>query len=788
MLAIKWKNNSVKGILLVLVCAMLASTAMCNAYPMFREKAQANITEMKQKQQEDTTTYLLDMDEDLERYLLSSIYYLNYEITPGMDAYAYFTQNYDVEKLSEADQEQLSKAAAKLMKAMRNQYVTEHNMDDYNGFADGVEKSFGQDPTGELQSAIYNPNLTANTYAAGIVISYDSRGIPSVRNAWGIVEDYEELISDLTHASVGKLMDDNGMDEDGSYDSEEEDVAYTEITVEDVTETYEDAIDSSISDYQVTQESNALLRQLPLPMIQNTTFAFGIMNQNGYSDQDWRDYWIDRDAYLRSGIVTGGILITVFMVILALILQNLSSLELRKTRVFCLPTEVTAILWGGGMVMTAVVFDTLAIETLHNGTDGLAGVLADNFGLGTASNGAAVFLVWLAWTAYALGWYWMMAVAMPYLAHPICTLKERWLLIRCFRKVKTWCIKLWHWATEVQLGKDLTKTILKLVAVNGLIVTLLCCIWFGGIVGAVMYSILLFILFKYTCGKIQEEYDRLLDATRQIAAGDLNTSMKEEMGLFNPIRDELASIQDGFQKAVQEEVRSRNMKTELITNVSHDLKTPLTAIITYVDLLKKEDLTDEERREYVDTLEKKSNRLKVLIEDLFEVSKATTDNLVMNYAEVDLVNLIKEVRLENEDKITSSSLDFRWNLPEEKCILRLDPQRTFRVIDNLVQNILKYSMPNSRVYIALQDQTTQVTVSFKNMSAVEMNFTPEEITERFARGDLSRNTEGSGLGLAIAQSFTELQGGEFKVETDADLFKVTITWKKQPQTKENTEN
>ena len=788
MLAIKWKNNSVKGVLLVLVCAMLASTAMCNAYPVFREKAQANITEMKQKQQEDTTTYLLDMDEDLERYLLSSIYYLNYEITPGMDAYAYFTQNYDVEKLSEADQEQLSKAAAKLMKAMRNQYVTEHNMDDYNGFADGVEKSFGQDPTGELQSAIYNPNLTANTYAAGIVISYDSRGIPSVRNAWGIVEDYEELISDLTHASVGKLMDDNGMDEDGSYDSEEEDVAYTEITVEDVTETYEDAIDSSISDYQVTQESNALLRQLPLPMIQNTTFAFGIMNQNGYSDQDWRDYWIDRDAYLRSGIVTGGILITVFMVLLALILQNLSSLELRKTRVFCLPTEVTAILWGGGLVMTAVVFDTLAIETLHNGADGLAGVLADNFGLGTASNGAAVFLVWLAWTAYALGWYWMMAVAMPYLAHPICTLKERWLLIRCFRKVKTWCIKLWHWATEIQLGKDLTKTILKLVAVNGLIVTLLCCIWFGGIVGAVLYSILLFILIKNKCGKIQEEYDRLLDATRQIAAGDLNTSMKEEMGLFNPIRDELASIQDGFQKAVQEEVRSRNMKTELITNVSHDLKTPLTAIITYVDLLKKEDLTDEERREYVDTLEKKSNRLKVLIEDLFEVSKATTDNLVMNYAEVDLVNLIKEVRLENEDKITSSSLDFRWNLPEEKCILRLDPQRTFRVIDNLVQNILKYSMPNSRVYIALQDQTTQVTVSFKNMSAVEMNFTPEEITERFARGDLSRNTEGSGLGLAIAQSFTELQGGEFKVETDADLFKVTITWKKQSQTKENTEN
>lgn len=155
-----------------------------------------------------------------------------------------------------------------------------------------MEKSFGQDPTGELQSAIYNPNLTANTYAAGIVISYDSRGIPSVRNAWGIVEDYEELISDLTHASVGKLMDDNGMDEDGSYDSEEEDVAYTEITVEDVTETYEDAIDSSISDYQVTQESNALLRQLPLPMIPEYHICV-------------RNHEARTDIAIRTGVITG---------------------------------------------------------------------------------------------------------------------------------------------------------------------------------------------------------------------------------------------------------------------------------------------------------------------------------------------------------------------------------------------------------------------------------------------------------------------------------------------------
>ncbi|MDE7059035.1 MAG: sensor histidine kinase, partial [Lachnospiraceae bacterium] len=288
----------------------------------------------------------------------------------------------------------------------------------------------------------------------------------------------------------------------------------------------------------------------------------------------------------------------------------------------------------------------------------------------------------------------------------------------------------------------------------------------------------LYILIKKKCWEIQSNYEKLLQVTRLMAEGDLNVSTEEDMGLFNPIRDELTDIRNGFQKAVNNEVRSQNMKTELITNVSHDLKTPLTAIITYVDLLKKEDITDEERKNYIETLDKKSQRLKVLIEDLFEVSKATSDNIVMNFDEVDLVSLIKQVRLENEDKIAESTLDFRWNFPREKCILTLDPQRTFRVIDNLVQNILKYSMPHSRVYIDMRENELEVIVSFKNMSATEMNFSPEEITERFVRGDLSRNTEGSGLGLAIAQSFTELQNGTFKVETDGDLFKVTIIFKK----------
>ena len=295
--------------------------------------------------------------------------------------------------------------------------------------------------------------------------------------------------------------------------------------------------------------------------------------------------------------------------------------------------------------------------------------------------------------------------------------------------------------------------------------------------GAIVLSFALLLVFCSMASQMQE----LKNGGEELAKGNLNYKINTQrmFPLFRAHGKNLNSISKGFSIALEQKMKSEHLKTELITNVSHDIKTPLTSIINYVDLLKKEGITEEERKEYVATLEKKSQRLKVLIEDLFEISKATTDNIVMNYDEVDLVSLIKEVRLENEDKIQSSTLDFRWSLPEEKCILRLDPQRTFRIIDNLVQNILKYSMAHSRVYIAMNDQDGKVTVSLKNMSATEMNFTPEEITERFVRGDLSRNTEGSGLGLAIAQSFTELQGGEFKVETDGDLFKVTIMWKKE---------
>ena len=779
-MAIKWKNNKYKGILAVLLCMALTGVMMCNLYPVFRKNAENVIQESEKTWQEQETASkeqsVFTVDDEFERYLLSSIYYLNYEITPNMDAYAYLTQNYDTNKLTSDEQAGIKEAASRLMKNMRNQYVIGQDIYNYASYVKGVEKTFGSDSL--LAQAIYDSNDDIyDCYEAGLVISYDSRGIPDIRQSWNLdLEDGDmrkDITSYLERATTAQLMYDNGMDVNADYTE-----TYEEATVVALSgEMYDDTV---LTDEEDLQSNDALLRQMTLPTIQNTTFVFGI--NRSYENYNYENdrYWMERAAYNNSGIVTAGIVVMIAMAVLALILQNIPALELRKYRIFRLPTEIAFCIAACGWVATAWTFSSeFSYITVRNGTDSLAGVLQNDMALGTYSSAVAVFLIWLFWSCFAFGWYWCVASLLPYITHPIRTIWEQTLFFRFFVWLKRQWLRLWNWATDVELDEHLTRNIWKVVGINGLIVVLLCCIWFGGIFGAIIYSILLYVLIKKKCGEIQENYKKLLNVTQTIADGDLNASTEEDMGIFNPIRDQLTSIQSGFRKAVDEEVRSRNMKTELITNVSHDLKTPLTAIITYVDLLKKEDITEEERKEYVATLEKKSQRLKVLIEDLFEISKATTDNIVMNYDEVDLVSLIKEVRLENEDKIQSSTLDFRWSLPEEKCILRLDPQRTFRIIDNLVQNILKYSMAHSRVYIAMNDQDGKVTVSLKNMSATEMNFTPEEITERFVRGDLSRNTEGSGLGLAIAQSFTELQGGEFKVETDGDLFKVTIMWKKE---------
>ena len=347
-----------------------------------------------------------------------------------------------------------------------------------------------------------------------------------------------------------------------------------------------------------------------------------------------------------------------------------------------------------------------------------------------------------------------------------------WIAIkRCFGKI----VKM---IKSIDLEQKSTKTIIKFVVIQFVILAVLMCMWVMGLFGLVLYSIaLVFFLNKYY-SKVVADYQKALGMTRRIAQGDFQQASEEDFGLFNSMKTELGKIESGFQKAVEEETKSQRMKTELITNVSHDLKTPLTAITTYVELLKKEDITEEERKEYIDTLARKSMRLKVLIEDLFEVSKASSQNIVLNYMDVDVVNLMKQVYIEHEEKLAQMGLDIRWNIVAEKLVLRLDSQKTYRIFENLFVNIQKYALPNSRVYIDVLSSEDRVQIVMKNISATELNVRPEELTERFVRGDQSRNTEGSGLGLAIAKSFTEAQKGSFEVFVDGDLFKVVISFKK----------
>ena len=348
-----------------------------------------------------------------------------------------------------------------------------------------------------------------------------------------------------------------------------------------------------------------------------------------------------------------------------------------------------------------------------------------------------------------------------------------------------WCYRLGRFIyrqgkrlTEVDLKEENTKKLALFIFIQAILVSLCCFGWFFGVFGVIIYSVGLYIFLRKHLLTLQQNYATLSQVTEALADGNLEVEMNQDLGIFNAFKQEIVAIQGGFKKAVDAEVRSQKMRSDLIANVSHDLKTPLTSIITYTDLLKDETLSKEKREQYLQTLEKKAQRLKVLIEDLFEMSKASSGNITMNLQEVEVTSLMKQTLLELEDKIQDANLMIRRQFPAHKVILKLDSERTFRVFDNLILNMTKYAMPGTRAYIEILDQSEVVQIVFKNMSADELCVSAQELTERFVRGDQSRHTEGSGLGLAISKSFVELQGGSLDIQIDGDLFKVIITFTK----------
>lgn len=297
---------------------------------------------------------------------------------------------------------------------------------------------------------------------------------------------------------------------------------------------------------------------------------------------------------------------------------------------------------------------------------------------------------------------------------------------------------------------------------SGSVLSLLLCI--GFLITSAASSVMLLVFITYA-----ESYYYI-----KIIAEGHPVTIPEQRGLFGKPLNAISGLSHGLQSSLEEQLQAERTKTELITSVSHDLKTPLTSIINYVTLLKNSNIENDTAREYVEILENKSERLKILIEDLFEAAKLTSGSMELNLMPVDIAQLLTQAVGELSDKFESSNIDIRYTPPEDKFIIMLDGQRMWRVFENLLNNIANYSPPGSRAYITIEQLDQEVEIVMKNVSLYPLDIDPNELFERFKRGDTARTTEGSGLGLSIAKDIVELHDGRVQIAIDGDLFKVTI--------------
>ena len=535
----------------------------------------------------------------------------------------------------------------------------------------------------------------------------------------------------------------------------------------------------------------------PMSMPVDVTAVYGMTRDNAES---YLSSYVSAEAYGGAYVYAWGILesssfawVMMFLTLLAAaagVLYRIFSGD-RQEAVFRAPAElVCAAVLGLAAVMiwpAIMIWKTCSGELISSsGYANVDRILA--YGLN--------FLVWLVIFAVI---FWIGGCLREFFKAPVDYLKERSLLVRwvrwlltgqkdfagtvkektsgVFRKTKGAVKKQYEALLHLDFRDRTNRLILKIVGINFVVILIISLFWGFGVWVLTIYSVLLFLFLRRYLDQVKQQYGQILKTTSTLAEGRLDIPIEGDAGIFAPVQEELVKIQSGFRKAVEREVKSERMKTDLVTNVSHDLKTPLTAIITYVDLLKNEE-DEEKRREYIGILERKSQRLKVLIEDLFEISKATSKSVTLHFMDLDIIGLLKQVELEYDRDIKAADLHIRWSLPGEKVILKLDSQKAYRVFENLLVNITKYALPHTRVYIDVEETEQEAVIRMKNVSAAELDFDTEEITDRFVRGDASRNTEGSGLGLAIARSFTELMHGTLQISTEADLFRVEIRFPK----------
>ena len=278
----------------------------------------------------------------------------------------------------------------------------------------------------------------------------------------------------------------------------------------------------------------------------------------------------------------------------------------------------------------------------------------------------------------------------------------------------------------------------------------------------------------------RKDLQSIVEGTQTIGGGrfDAKIDTARMHGENRALAEAVNSIGDGIQDAVATSMKDERLKADLITNVSHDIKTPLTSIINFVKLLKREDITDERIRSYIEVLDAKSQRLKQLTDDLVEASKISSGNISLQLERINFVELINQTNGEFSEKFEDKGLQFVVNMPQDPVVIEADGRRLWRIIENLYNNAAKYAMPGTRVYADIILTEDKVNFSLKNVSEQQLNISADELTERFIRGDISRSTEGSGLGLSIAKSLTVMQGGEFELYLDGDLFRVNIQFER----------
>ena len=317
--------------------------------------------------------------------------------------------------------------------------------------------------------------------------------------------------------------------------------------------------------------------------------------------------------------------------------------------------------------------------------------------------------------------------------------------------------KLKKFIEKIDLRKFNKKRVIILLIINLIIVSLLSLFWFFGIIGALLYTILLYVLIRSNIKKFNKEYKLILDSTSMINKGDLDYKIEEDFLWLDSLKEDVLCMKSSFIKSIEEEIKNQNMKGELLNNISKDLNTPVDNISSYIEKLKDDNLSYEERIKYIEKLEKKSYEFKKLIEDLFEVSKVNSGSIKLDLNNVDVVALIKQTIVEEKEKLDNASLKLNLKIPSEKVILKLDGQRTYKVFENLIENIIKYSLKNTRVYIEVKEEKERVYIIFKNISK-----------------DPIKDCYSKGMGLQIVKGFVEVQGGNFDIEIDGDLFKAII--------------